>query len=110
MRSFGSHHGHASCDLGGSDQIVHAEHDVPTRGHIDGVNVDACLGHDERDVTRRARFVQDPDNEHLARAIGDSGRVQSAGGLAAVIGNELDDPAPLTARPVNRLNVDRGIT
>jgi hypothetical protein len=61
-------------------------------------------------ITQRARLVRDPDDEHLARAIGDAGRVQGAGYLAPVVGHELDDPALLVADPVDRLDVDRTVT
>jgi hypothetical protein len=55
-------------------------------------------------------LVQDPNHKHLARSIGDPGRIEGAGCLVWIVRYEVDEALPLTTLPLDRFDVDSGIT
>jgi putative transcriptional regulator len=103
--SVADHHRHAGRHVGRALEIVHAEHHVAFRGDVDRVDVDAGRGQDERHLAQRARLVEDPHDEDLARRVREPGRVEGAPGAIGAVGHEADDGSSALAGPLDRLDV-----
>jgi hypothetical protein len=53
--------------------------------------------HDECHVTQRIRLIENPDNDHLARGMGDSGGLEGVGRFVRIARHELGDALILIA-------------
>src|SRR5262249_19537969 len=65
---------------------------------------------DERDVAQHARLVQNPNDEHLALAVGDLRGIEGGGGLFLLARHELDKALSFATRSLDCLDVDSDLT
>src|SRR5437016_6343060 len=96
--------------MDGTVQVIDAEHNVSLRGDVNRVDVDVGLRHHEHQVAKHARLVQYLDDKYLPLTISNPSRVENPSSLLRISGNEVDKAVTFATHPLDRFDIDRGLT